>query len=155
MIKVFHFYFIFEITDEIKDPKKEIQQYYRRCWRECEALSRFEKTRESVMEYNRANKWKKRGLSMVPVKFGIAFGRKHLNQSGALVMVYQDGSVLLSHGGTEMGQGLHTKMIQVAATVLGKYGSIGGTIYFGGLLHENMRGSQTQSSQSSCRSRPQ
>ena len=58
---------------------------------------------------------------MVPVKFGIAFdgNAKYLNQNGALVNVYQDGSVLLSHGGTEMGQGLHTKMIQVASKVLG------------------------------------
>lgn len=51
--------------------------------------------------------------------FGIAFTVLHLNQAGALVHVYNDGSVLLSHGGTEMGQGLHTKMIQVASRVLG------------------------------------
>lgn len=50
---------------------------------------------------------------MVPVKYGISFTARFLNQAGALVMVYTDGSVLLSHGGTEMGQGLHTKMIQV------------------------------------------
>ena len=56
---------------------------------------------------------------MIPVKFGIAFTAVHLNQSGALVTVYTDGSVLLTHGGTEMGQGLHTKMVQVAATTLG------------------------------------
>ena len=56
---------------------------------------------------------------MIPVKFGIAFTAVHLNQSGALVTVYTDGSVLLTHGGTEMGQGLHTKMVQVAAQTLG------------------------------------
>ena len=50
---------------------------------------------------------------MVPVKFGIAYVELFLNQTGALVNVYTDGSVLVSHGGTEMGQGLHTKMIQV------------------------------------------
>ena len=55
---------------------------------------------------------------MVPTMFGIAFTALHLNQSGALVHIYADGSVLISHGGTEMGQGLHTKMIQVAATAL-------------------------------------
>ena len=60
-----------------------------------------------------------RGVAMIPVKFGIAFTAVHLNQSGALVTVYTDGSVLLTHGGTEMGQGLHTKMVQVAATSLG------------------------------------
>lgn len=56
---------------------------------------------------------------MVPVKFGIAFTALFLNQAGALVHIYTDGSVLLSHGGTEMGQGLHTKMIQVASRALG------------------------------------
>lgn len=56
---------------------------------------------------------------MVPTKFGIAFTALFLNQAGALVHVYSDGSVLLSHGGTEMGQGLHTKMIQCAARALG------------------------------------
>lgn len=55
----------------------------------------------------------------MPTKFGIAFTALFLNQAGALIHVYQDGSVLLSHGGTEMGQGLHTKMIQCAARSLG------------------------------------
>ena len=58
-------------------------------------------------------------LAMTPVKFGISFNLTAFNQAGALVHVYQDGSVLVNHGGTEMGQGLHTKMIQVAATALG------------------------------------
>ncbi|KAJ8890764.1 hypothetical protein PR048_010273, partial [Dryococelus australis] len=53
-----------------------------------------------------------RGISMVPTMFGAAFSSEFMNQAGALVHVYEDGSVLLSHGGTEMGQGLHTKMIQ-------------------------------------------
>lgn len=57
-------------------------------------------------------------MSVVPTKFGIAFTALFLNQAGALIHVYTDGSVLLSHGGTEMGQGLHTKMIQVASQVL-------------------------------------
>ena len=56
---------------------------------------------------------------MVPTKFGIAFTLPFLNQAGALINVYTDGSVLLSHGGTEMGQGLYTKMIQVASKALG------------------------------------
>ena len=56
---------------------------------------------------------------MIPTKFGIAFTAPHLNQAGALVQVYTDGSVLLTHAGTEMGQGLFTKTIQVASTVLG------------------------------------
>ena len=59
------------------------------------------------------------GSAITPVKFGISFNLTAFNQAGALVHVYKDGSVLINHGGTEMGQGLHTKMIQVAATALG------------------------------------
>ena len=66
----------------------------------------------------RNNRHKKRGLAIVPTKFGIAFGLKLLNQGGALLHVYTDGSVLLTHGGMEMGQGLHTKMIQVCSRCL-------------------------------------
>lgn len=65
-------------------------------------------------QYCRQNRWKKRGMSVVPTKFGISYTLLMLNQSGALVLIYDDGSVLISHGGTEMGQGLHTKMIQVS-----------------------------------------
>jgi xanthine dehydrogenase molybdopterin-binding subunit B len=61
----------------------------------------------------------KRGLAITPVQFGIAFTQAAMNQAGALVLVYQDGSVQVNHGGTEMGQGLHTKIRQVAAEVLG------------------------------------
>lgn len=68
--------------------------------------------------FSRENKYKKRGISIIPTKYGIAFGISFLNQGGALVLVYTDGSVLLSHGGIEMGQGLYTKMIQVASRVL-------------------------------------
>lgn len=53
---------------------------------------------------------------MVPTKFGISFTTKFLNQAGALVQVYTDGTVLVTHGGVEMGQGLHTKMAQIAAS---------------------------------------
>lgn len=61
----------------------------------------------------RENRWRKRGICAVPTKFGISFTESFMNQSGALVHIYNDGNVLLSHGGTEMGQGLFTKMIQV------------------------------------------
>jgi xanthine dehydrogenase large subunit len=69
--------------------------------------------------FNAAHPDVKRGLAITPVKFGISFNLTAFNQAGALVHVYKDGSVLINHGGTEMGQGLHTKMIQVAATALG------------------------------------
>jgi len=90
-----------------------------KCWEECEKLSDFKCMQKQVEEFNSMNRWKKRGVAMVPVKFGIAFTAVHLNQNGALINVYTDGSVLLTHGGTEMGQGLHTKMIQVASQTLG------------------------------------
>ena len=72
-----------------------------------------------VAAFNREPPDTKRGLAITPVKFGISFNLTAFNQAGALVHVYKDGSVLINHGGTEMGQGLHTKMIQVAATALG------------------------------------
>jgi xanthine dehydrogenase large subunit len=72
-----------------------------------------------IAEFNATHQHTKRALAMTPVKFGISFNLTALNQAGALVHVYKDGSVLINHGGTEMGQGLHTKMLQVAATSLG------------------------------------
>jgi xanthine dehydrogenase large subunit len=69
--------------------------------------------------FNARHEHVKRALAITPVKFGISFNLTAFNQAGALVHVYKDGSVLINHGGTEMGQGLHTKMLQVAATTLG------------------------------------
>ena len=71
-----------------------------KCWLETERLSNFSQMKLEVAEFNQKNRWKKRGLAMIPVKFGIAFTAVHLNQNGALVNVYTDGSVLLTHGGT-------------------------------------------------------
>jgi xanthine dehydrogenase large subunit len=71
--------------------------------------------RAEVDAFNRANPVIKKGLATMPVKFGISFNRPALNQAGALVHVYTDGSVLLNHGGTEMGQGLFVKVAQVVA----------------------------------------
>ncbi|XP_059609596.1 xanthine dehydrogenase [Phlebotomus argentipes] len=90
-----------------------------RCWSELMKSSDFHRRREEIRKFNDQHRWRKRGISIVGVQFGISFTTAFLNQSGALVHIYTDGSVLLSHGGTEMGQGLHTKMIQVAATTLG------------------------------------
>lgn len=81
--------------------------------------SQFEERRTSVGRFNSENKWKKRGICLIPTKFGISFATAlHMNQGSANVRVYRDGSVLLNHGGTEMGQGLYTKMCQVAAQEL-------------------------------------
>ncbi|XP_004451136.2 xanthine dehydrogenase/oxidase isoform X2 [Dasypus novemcinctus] len=89
-----------------------------RCWEECLANSQYQARRSEVENFNKQNCWKKRGLCIIPTKFGISFTLFFLNQAGALVHVYTDGSVLLTHGGTEMGQGLHTKMVQVASRAL-------------------------------------
>uniref|UniRef100_A0A0N5B9E6 xanthine dehydrogenase n=1 Tax=Strongyloides papillosus TaxID=174720 RepID=A0A0N5B9E6_STREA len=89
-----------------------------RCWDECKKLSDYEKRIDDVKKFNEHNKYKKRGIYMIPTKFGIGFGFKQLNQAGCLINIYTDGSVLISHGGMEMGQGLHTKMIQVASRCL-------------------------------------
>lgn len=81
--------------------------------------SEYFKRRKAITEFNAKNKYIKRGLALTPVKFGISFTTSFLNQAGALVNIYQDGTVLVNHGGTEMGQGLHTKMLQVASSELG------------------------------------
>lgn len=75
--------------------------------------------RDEIRRFNVASPVLKRGLALTPVKFGIAFNLTHLNQAGALVHVYTDGSVVVNHGGTEMGQGLNTKVAQVVAHELG------------------------------------
>ena len=75
--------------------------------------------RAAVDDWNAANTVLKKGIALTPVKFGISFTLTHLNQAGALVHVYQDGSVHLNHGGTEMGQGLFQKVAQVAASRFG------------------------------------
>ncbi|MFC8278267.1 xanthine dehydrogenase molybdopterin binding subunit [Streptomyces sp. NPDC057271] len=75
--------------------------------------------RREIAAFNAAHVHTKRALAITGIKFGISFNLTAFNQAGALVLIYKDGSVLINHGGTEMGQGLHTKMLQVAATTLG------------------------------------
>lgn len=89
------------------------------CWDQVLAAGDVETRRAEIAEFNAAHDDVKRGLAITPVKFGISFNLTAFNQGGALVLVYKDGSVLVTHGGTEMGQGLHMKMLQVAATSLG------------------------------------
>ena len=79
----------------------------------------YAERRRAVAAWNAENPVLKRGLALTPVKFGISFTLTHLNQAGALVHVYQDGSISMNHGGTEMGQGLFQKVAQVAATSFG------------------------------------
>ena len=79
----------------------------------------YDDRRTSIAVWNAENSIIKRGIALTPVKFGISFTLTHLNQAGALVHVYQDGSIHLNHGGTEMGQGLFQKVAQVAASRFG------------------------------------
>jgi xanthine dehydrogenase large subunit len=88
-------------------------------WEQVTTEGELDRRRVEVANFNAAHEHAKRGLAVTPVKFGISFNLTAFNQGGALVHVYKDGSVLINHGGTEMGQGLHTKMLQVAATTLG------------------------------------
>lgn len=84
-----------------------------------ETSSDYWARRQHIRDYNAASPVIKKGLALTPVKFGISFTAQHLNQAGALLHVYTDGSIMINHGGTEMGQGLHTKICQVVARELG------------------------------------
>jgi len=95
-----------------------------RIYQQIKISTAYVKRRQEVNLFNAANRFIKRGLALSPVKFGIAFTTTHLNQAGALVHLYQDGTVLINHGGTEMGQGLHTKIKQIAAAELGLNGDV-------------------------------
>ena len=85
---------------------------------QLEKTSDYVRRRQAVRDYNKTSPYLKKGIALTPVKFGISFTATHLNQAGALLHVYTDGSVMINHGGTEMGQGLNTKVAQVVAEVL-------------------------------------
>jgi xanthine dehydrogenase large subunit len=93
------------VLDEMIEELTETAEYHQR--------------RAAIAGWNAANPILKKGLALTPVKFGISFTLTHLNQAGALVHVYQDGSIHMNHGGTEMGQGLFQKVAQVAAASFG------------------------------------
>ena len=86
---------------------------------ELEASSDYRARRAAIREFNATSPILKRGIALTPVMFGISFTLIHLNQAGALVHVYADGSIHLNHGGTEMGQGLFTKVAQIVAEEFG------------------------------------
>ncbi len=83
------------------------------------ASSHYAERRAAATAFNASHEFVKRGIALTPVKFGISFTTSFLNQAGALVLVYTDGTILVNHGGTEMGQGLHTKIRQIAAAEFG------------------------------------
>src|SRR4051812_30417777 len=85
----------------------------------CEATSDYRRRRREIAAFNGKSAALRRGIALTPVKFGISFTTTHLNQAGALVHVYQDGSIHLNHGGAEMGQGLYVKVAQIVAEEFG------------------------------------
>ncbi|KAI9354597.1 molybdopterin binding aldehyde oxidase/xanthine dehydrogenase [Zopfochytrium polystomum] len=111
-LRVINFYKNGDVT-HFSNPLDDY--HFERVWSELLETSDFEKRKKDVLQFNKDHRYRKRGIALLPTKFGLSFTARHLNQAGALVHVYIDGSVLVTHGGTEMGQGLHTKMIQIAA----------------------------------------
>ncbi|KAK3612165.1 hypothetical protein CHS0354_016550 [Potamilus streckersoni] len=89
------------------------------CWEKCAMDSRYNERVVAVQQFNKQNRWKKRGMTMTSCRFGIGFPKIFMMQGAALVHVYLDGSILITTGGVEMGQGLNTKLIQVASRALG------------------------------------
>ncbi|RDW77697.1 molybdenum cofactor-binding protein [Coleophoma cylindrospora] len=99
--------------------KIDVDWHIPQIFEELKEQCNYEERKAKIADFNAKNKWKKRGMAMLPVKFGLSFATAlHLNQGTASVKIFADGSVLLHHGGTEMGQGLYTKMCQVAAQEL-------------------------------------
>lgn len=107
-------------TNMITHFNQEIKDWYvPLMYKQVRESMEYDQRRAAIEEWNKTHKWNKRGLAIIPTKFGISFTALFLNQAGALVHIYHDGSVLVAHGGTEMGQGLHTKMVMIAAEALG------------------------------------
>ena len=94
---------------------QQVKVHMDQLWEHVMNTSEFAERRKEIDEFNAKNTHRKRGISVVPTKFGLSFTATFLNQGAALVHIYTDGTVLVSHGGVEMGQGLHTKMLQIAA----------------------------------------
>ena len=88
-------------------------------FKNLENKSNYKKRYSNIRKFNEKNKFKKKGIAITPLKFGVSFTTIHLNQAGALVHIYTDGSVYLNHGGIEMGQGTHTKIAQLVANSFG------------------------------------
>ncbi|KFZ60081.1 Aldehyde oxidase, partial [Antrostomus carolinensis] len=89
-----------------------------KCWEECLDKSDYYSRKAMVEEFNMKNYWKKKGIAIIPMKFSVGFNATYFHQAGALVHIYIDGSVLVTHGGIELGQGIHTKMLQIASREL-------------------------------------
>ena len=103
-------------------------------WADFKKIVKFDERAAAVEQFNKAHRWRKRGISMIPIKYGVSYTSTSSNQSGADVLVFSnDGAVLVKHGGMEMGQGIHTKIARLAADALGidiKYVEVAGTDTF-------------------------
>ncbi|XP_027700492.1 aldehyde oxidase-like [Vombatus ursinus] len=100
--------------------KQEINAHnLMKCWNECMEMSSYYARKTMVEDFNKKNYWKKKGIALIPMKFPIGLFSLAAGQAAALVHIYLDGSVLVTHSGIEMGQGVHTKMIQVVSRELG------------------------------------
>jgi xanthine dehydrogenase large subunit len=113
-IRALNFY---KLDQETPYGQKIEEDQLPRVWAEAKKLSEIERRRAEIAAFNRTSPVLKRGLGLFPLKFGISFNIPHMNQAGALVHVYSDGSIRVNHGGTEMGQGLFIKIAQVVAKV--------------------------------------
>lgn len=106
-----------EAGDETPYGQKVDENHLPRVWAEVKRDSDYVRRRAEIDVFNKSSPVLKRGLGLFPLKFGISFNIPHMNQAGALVHIYSDGSIRLNHGGTEMGQGLFIKVAQVVAEV--------------------------------------
>lgn len=109
-------------TDYDFAPYGQALKYCRlnQVWDDLKCASNFDARLKEVEVYNGKNRWRKRGISMIPIKYGISYTYRPMNQGGAYVVVFSgDGTVTVEHGGIEMGQGIHTKIAQIAAEILG------------------------------------
>lgn len=99
--------------------EKVVNSHLLKMYDQLVRTSSYHQRRLEIDRFNSENEFSKKGLALTPVKFGISFTTAFMNQAGALVHIYGDGTVLVNHGGTEMGQGLHSKILRIASTELG------------------------------------
>ncbi|MEO6818501.1 MAG: molybdopterin cofactor-binding domain-containing protein [Ginsengibacter sp.] len=107
---------LLETGDELPFGQKVVSEA-KQCWDKAEELYKIDEIKNAISEFNNKNKLFKKGMAIMPICFGISFTKITLNQARALVHVYIDGSVGVSTGAIEMGQGVNTKMLQVAAKI--------------------------------------
>lgn len=99
---------LFKEGDETHFFQKVLDYHVPRLLEECRTSSAYEERKKAVAQFNKEHRFRKRGIALLPTTFGLAFGVKALNMGSAFVNIYMDGSVLVAHGGTEMGNGLYT-----------------------------------------------